>query len=368
MTLNARTDPAADDALVGWLPGAVGRRSAAELTLQLTVVLLAAAVLLDHLVRHPHRRRQLVLAVALSGAAVTVFGVADRLGWGPLRYHDVPFGGYHFAAFRAHANAAAYLNLCLPAGLALTAEGLRHRQRATIRVGLATSATILIGCMLHASKFGQLLTGVILLVGGYLVARQVRSVSRRRFVRRSVIGVAVAVTALSMLLTAGRWRAVPELVSADNGRVLVWRVTAGVWADHPWFGVGPGGLKLVLPQEATERVPELYANWVVTPYLDGAPVNPYQYANADPLQALAEWGLVGTALLVAVLTWPIVNARERWRRAPDRPTVGCALIALAAVGLHSLVDFPLHVTSIELTAAVWLVLLAALPARPGGPP
>jgi hypothetical protein len=70
---------------------------------------------------------------------------------------------------------------------------------------------------------------------------------------------------------------------------------------------------------------------------------------------LATLGLIGAALWSAVLAWPLAcglrSLRDRMRGGEPLPAVTLAgLLALGALLVHSLVDFPLQIFAIELTA------------------
>jgi iron-sulfur cluster repair protein YtfE (RIC family) len=91
------------------------------------------------------------------------------------------------------------------------------------------------------------------------------------------------------------------------------------------------------------------------------------YAHNDPLQSLAEWGLIGTLLLGSILLWPIVSGlRMKPRSRADRAVRAAGLLGLGVVYLHALVDFPLQVFAIQLTAGLWAAILigAAGSSRP----
>jgi len=78
---------------------------------------------------------------------------------------------------------------------------------------------------------------------------------------------------------------------------------------------------------------------------------------------LAEWGLVGVALWLALAAWPLVHAWHRRRIAEHRVGRWLGGVALVAVFLHSLIDFPLHVYSIELVTVAWAAFLLTEPDR-----
>jgi O-antigen ligase len=195
---------------------------------------------------------------------------------------------------------------------------------------------ILVGCATQASKFGLAAAVVIVVAVG--------------------VGGGIA--------TRHRWAQLPSEVSTHGGRAQVWRVAFDAWDEHRLGGSGPGSFKLLLPGIAATKEPQLFPDWIVTPYQPGRPVTIWMYAHDDPLQTLAEWGLIGAALWSAVLAWPLVcglrSLRDRVRGGAPLPAVTLAgLLALGALLVHSLVDFPLQIFAIELTAGAWAAVLIA---------
>lgn len=83
-------------------------------------------------------------------------------------------------------------------------------------------------------------------------------------------------------------------VSAD-GRLLMWKVSSQVAADHPVFGVGFGNFKgAFADQQAT------YFAAQERPMREQLAAGSPDYAFNDPLQIFAELGLVGFGLFIAV--------------------------------------------------------------------
>jgi tetratricopeptide (TPR) repeat protein len=81
------------------------------------------------------------------------------------------------------------------------------------------------------------------------------------------------------------------------------------------------------------------------------------FAHSEPLQGLAELGL--PFLLVAVASMGLAVRRLRGALGSRSRVTWGALAALLAVAAHALVDFPLHVPAVALTAAALAGLLFA---------
>lgn len=87
-------------------------------------------------------------------------------------------------------------------------------------------------------------------------------------------------------------------------RIHMWESGVAMWRDHPWLGVGPGGVKRLFPQYA---LPE-------------AQKKKTSHMHSSPLQMLVENGLIGFAawlwVWVAFYLW---TGRLLARLPPDRP-------------------------------------------------
>ena len=100
-------------------------------------------------------------------------------------------------------------------------------------------------------------------------------------------------------------------------RVMFWKAGLGMFRDHPVFGVGP------------DNFPQVYR----TQYLD-SPNAVVFAAHSVYIQALAETGLVGTALLVAlVVLFLRLNARTRKHALASSPAGRRSFEYCLALGL-----------------------------------
>ncbi len=134
----------------------------------------------------------------------------------------------------------------------------------------------------------------------------------------------------------------PAFLGAMMGdREFMHRAAVDIWRDYPWFGAGGWGFRYFL---ATKLTPD---EW----YKVGT-----GQANVhnDPLQFLAEFGSLGTALMLVVmasLAFPILR-KKAWRQPQAIPL----LAGLTMVMGHSLIDLPFRCPAI---LYAWLIGLAA---------
>lgn len=168
--------------------------------------------------------------------------------------------------------------------------------------------------------------------------------------RNKAIAAVALVTVLGVGALAGG-RLISKM-TANNGpnvavesRLINWHTTALMWADRPLTGAGLGSFKL------------LNVSKLVQTYPAGAPYSAAQerflQSHNEPLQALAELGLIGGLLAAGGgFFW----VREVRRNAALPESVRFGLIwGAGALAVASCFGFPLH---IPLTALVFLLLIA----------
>jgi O-antigen ligase len=144
-----------------------------------------------------------------------------------------------------------------------------------------------------------------------------------------------------------RW---DQLLASDglsNGRITAFRCCMTILPDSGWFGTGPGTFRLVFP-------------YYTPPFKDlGSGV--WTHAHQDYLQGLIEWGYVGFLLWVMLFGGAIfagIRQLQASRKGGqlDIP-ISVAMLALALLLLHALVDFPLQIPSIQYVVVFYLALL-----------
>ena len=141
--------------------------------------------------------------------------------------------------------------------------------------------------------------------------------------------------------------------SADS-RLQLWLAAAQMWTDYPWFGVGPAHYDY--------RFREYRPAWV-----QGQP----DRAHNDYLNLLADWGAVGGVIVLAGAgififwlkqTWPHVRREENDFGSGQSNRFAFFLGAtcgLAALAVHSAMDFNLHIPANALVGVVLLALVAS---------
>lgn len=189
-----------------------------------------------------------------------------------------------------------------------------------------------------------------------LVARRPLPAGRMRRPRRlGVAAIAAALLAgLALLATADPRTGTPptgatasRVVSTDSNRYAYWHVALDQFADHPLRGDGSGAFRVAWRRERT--VPEAAVD-----------------AHSLYVETLAELGLVGLALLVALFAAVAVCARRAYRATPAAAAGPVA--ALVVWALHTGLDWDWEMPGLTLVALALAGLLCSIsePARPAG--
>jgi O-antigen ligase len=294
--------------------------------------------------------RAAAVAVALSGSALAIYGIAARSRFGDRLYGTItvptvaPFGPFvsknHFAGYVAM---AALLALGLCVGLA---GGTRHREwtreRGAMAVVLSLVAALAMGFSLFVS---QSRGGVVAMAAGTLAFGLLVATGRRGWAAL-VPGAVVA-----LLLLAGLVLALPpearDRVATTEGasfRVETWRDSLRLWTSSPWMGFGFGAFA-----DAFTRVKSGHGTIRV------------EHAENDYVEVLVEGGILGLALSLLTFALPAWRIGSRLpRREPLRRGIAlgalCALVALCA---HSALDFNIRIPSNATLAALLAAFAAA---------
>ncbi len=139
-----------------------------------------------------------------------------------------------------------------------------------------------------------------------------------------------------------------------DSRLAMWNAALQMWEDHPWLGVGPAHFDY----RFREYRPEL---------IQARP----DRAHNDYLNLLADWGAIGGMIVLAGMMVFIFSLAKTWRyvrRSQTAFTSGQsnrfaffigASCGLAALAVHSTVDFNLHIPANALVGVILLGLLTS---------
>ncbi len=247
---------------------------------------------------------------------------------------------------------AGLLEMCLPFA-AIWPFAVLHRSRHVRRprpartalvacAGWTVAAVMLLAILLSVSRGAFLATLFSLMVLGLVGL----GTGRRRFrhwwlpagLLTVVFSLALVFLPPDRLIFKIGQKASSEAISTD-ARTRMWRDAIRLIGVYPLFGCGLNAYESCL-----------------MPYQTALPMFTVDYAHNDYLQAAAEQGIAGLWLWLALAAlvlrslWKVIT-RSSWPEERYR-SLAC-LGSFAAIALHSLVDFNLHIPANAMTLA-WI--------------
>ncbi len=285
------------------------------------------------------------LALGISIYAIYQFLTHSNRVW----HFPVRFIGRAGGTYISPNHLAGFLELLLPLALTYTLVG---RGRAVTKIFLGYAALVMIAGIGVTGSRGSWVACLIALTVLFVVLLFQRA-------HRLPAGLLLVVVIGSCIWGASQTSLFQSRLNAAvaGGRVdldvrlVLWESAVRMWQDHAWFGVGPGHY---------DHRYRTYRPATVQLQPD--------YAHNDYLNALADWGVVGTTLLLLALGALAVGILKVWKHVRrGENEFGMSLsnkfafvlggtIALLALLIHATVDFNLQIPA----NAILTVTLAAL--------
>jgi O-antigen ligase len=348
-------------AVVAFVVLAVGRYLTADIEYvarQELVHILVYAFLFFVILNNLYRQES--VAVIACTLAFLAMGISFYAGYQFLTHSDRVWN-YHVRAdfgasgtYISRNHLGGFLEMLLPLGLAYALTS-RLQPVAKVFLGYA-SLVILAGIAVTISRgaYASSLLAMLLFFSVMLLHRKYRLPS---------------LVLLVVLLAAGayflprsfpvRARLQPLLERTgrveDDTRYLLWRAAIQVWNQNVWWGVGPAHYDYRFRQVRPAEL-QLRPGW----------------AHNDYLNTLAEWGLVGVAVVASAWVllglgvlklWPFVHGTPRdLGRETNSSKFAFVLGAsagLAAILVHSAVDFNMHIPANAILAISLMALLSS---------
>lgn len=305
--------------------------------------------------------RRLVVAILAGGLAVAVYGIVARVTYGPLLFGRIavptvsPLGPFvsknHFAAY---VGAIGLLGLGFAIGLADEArrEGpwlswVRSQRAPRVVLAFGVTLVLFLAVLAAQSRGGALALGggtaalLLLRVSGG------RSRSPRRVGLVLLLLPLAAILLLTLLPPEARSRLGTLLGPPDSSgsfRLALWRDALTAFRSSPLPGHGLGAFADALPRHKTVAG-ELRV----------------EHAENEYVEVLVEGGVLGAGVLaLGLVLLARAGAEARKGHGADRGLALGACSLLTALAVHSLVDFPLRLPAIALTAVVAVALLIGL--------
>jgi len=331
------------------------------------------------------RIESILRAFVLFGFAYALFGIVQRLSWNGKMFWTIPVASEAspFGSFINHNHFAAFLSMIVPiaAGM-LMDEGRRLFQAAEpggigsgprssgpgvySTFGAEPFARLLLAAFVVAVMAGAIafsasrgavlaLAGAVVFYGGALV---VQGRVRRG---EAIAGIVILGLTAGLALWLGLGPLAEKLYAISDvetepslfSRVLGWQWTVRIIGDFPLMGTGFGTFAQA---------------W--TRYYPPGTAAIWHEAHNDYLQLLSETGVIGIVVFAAALLvylWCYILPGVLKEGVGDRYAVHGVSIGLIAVGLHSIVDFPLQINACALLFVVLAALLIAYRRREEAP-
>ncbi len=249
---------------------------------------------------------------------------------------------------------AGFLEMLLPLGLAYTLMG---REKPMMKVALGYASLIILAGLATTVSRGSWLATALAMLFFFGVLMFDRTFRLPAVACLAVILVTGGVFLVKSNAMQGRLRGLVNKQGEvdDDMRFSLWRPAIRVWKDNIWFGAGPAHydahFRPYRPEEVQRRPDR---------------------AHNDFLNTLADWGIVGTALVAAAWGFLGYGVWKMWgyvRRTPadigGKSTnskfafVLGSCTGLLALFFHSGVDFNMHIPANALLAVSLMALLSS---------
>ncbi|HWC19884.1 MAG TPA: O-antigen ligase family protein, partial [Terriglobales bacterium] len=322
-------------------------------------LLLGTILFVSDLSQSSRRLLRLWYVIGLVGGSIAFLGLLQKATGAQMIFWQPPpppeYGvTTFFATYFYHGNAGAFLNLVWPLSAGLVIRAFTSQSQPGMRALWTIVFIITIaGVLANTSRMAQVVALLLLvLIGPHFGPGLLRRLpGAQKSV--AVAGALALVLALIALAQAthleqplNRWQAVSEQIPSD-ARWQASRVALGALPRAGFFGFGPGTFRVVFPGYNIGSGHPVPGSW--------------RFLHEDWLQAMLEWGWLGSSLwallffggiTVGILSYRRYGMRD-WlpRRRVMQPL---AMTALAGVAIHALVDYPFQIESIQLYVAAYL--------------
>ena len=310
----------------------------------------AFASLLGVVVLGAFRGRGIATAIVAVTLASVAIGALQVIGGSSAYLYRVTNYGVAVGFFANANHNATLLLVCIPFLAALQATLLKRsgsqRSASAIRLLVgAAYAIILVGLLINSSLAGIGL-GVPVALGSWLAFGNQRPALRRGIVVATVV-LSLAAVVTIVVGPFGNNLFGTQTSNVELSRQTSFALTLRAARDYFPVGSGTGSFQPVYHmQEPLGSVTTTFMN----------------HAHSDWIELLLETGLVGIAFAALFLAWWIVRVRAIWRAEEPDPFAQAAVIATAAIMLHSVVDYPLRTAALSAVFAICIGLMSG--ARP----
>ncbi len=317
-------------------------------TLSSLLALIPGLAILCMIARFDCQPRLLVLALLGGTLAGVLLGALQLSSPDPETSSWYLYGVSNFGAatgFFANANHMAdLLVITLPflaVVLAQTKGGAQRRSAVLVSIA-AAGLVILVGLALNRSLAGYGLAVPVLVASATIAFRTVRRQNRWIVPVAAVLSLAAVAWLATTPVGSGASLRTSASVSAQSRQDIL-KTSLKAMGHFMPFGSGVGSF---------ERAYALYED------RDGLDPTTYvNHAHDDYAEIVVETGVPGMVALALFLAWWGRTSWAKWRAGDRDPYGAAAVVASAAMLLHSLVDFPLRTAALSACFAMCLALM-----------
>jgi O-antigen ligase len=330
-----------------WLPLSLAPQNSMY---SLVWLLPAFAVFLSIIALGAFRARWVATVIVAVTLLAIMIGALQVIGGDSAYFYDVTNFGQAVGFFANSNHNATLLLVCIPflaaiqATLLQRSKSVRNASAARFLVG-ALYAVILVGLLINSSLAGIGLSIPVALGTWLTFGRQ-----KPRLRRALLVGTIVASAAAILLIAvgpSGNNLFGQQTENVEQSRQTSFALTFQAAREYFPIGSGLGSFQSVYhTQEPLASVTGTFMN----------------HAHSDWLELLLETGLPGVLLIAAFLYWGARRARAIWGAEDRDPFAQAAVIAVTAVMLHSLVDYPLRTAALSAVFGACVAVIAG--ARP----
>jgi O-Antigen ligase len=299
--------------------------------------------------------------IGLVGGSIAFLGLLQKATAAQMIFWQPPpppeFGvTTFFATYFYHGNAGAFLNLTWPLSAGLVIRAFTSRSQPGLGALWVIVFILTIAAVLaNTSRMAQLVAILLLVaIGLHFGPALLRKLSgtHRSVALAGAFAILLTLIALAQAThleqPLNRWQSVSERIPAD-ARWQASRVALGALPSAGFFGFGPGAFRVVFPSYNIGSGHPVAGSW--------------RFLHQDYLQTVLEWGWLGSILWGLLFFGGIAVGIRSYNRYATRDWMPrrrvlqpLAIVALAGVALHALVDFPFQIASIQLYIATYLGL------------
>ena len=292
------------------------------------------------------------IALVLIGVTLTsvMVGTLQLIGGAdsPLYFYEMTNPGVGVGFF-ANANHNATLMLdCIPFLAAYQATLLKRssspRSASAIRLVVAALfAVIAVGLVINGSLAGIGIGVPVAMISLVVFGRQRPSIRGGLVLATTVIS--IAAIAFIVIGPFGNNLIGKQQDNVELSRQTSFTLTLRAARAYLPFGSGIGSFQPIYrTQEPLATIGRTYMN----------------HAHSDWIELLLETGLVGIGLILLFLFWSFRRARGIWSAEDKEPFAQAAVIATAAMMLHSIVDYPLRTAALSAVFAACIGLISGM--------